>query len=204
MADAKDSAGLAAQGGPPTLAAARLVALALGFYGLVFAAACAWRLLADGEWPWRAGTAAPAWSLPARVAVGAAVGGALVLSSRVWTSHSAAGRRLADELGAIVGSLGSAQAVLLAAVSGLGEEAFFRGALQPQVGWPLAAVLFGLAHFHPRRGLRVWSLTALVAGLAFGLLFEATGDLVAPAVAHCFVNAVNLRWLARRNAVRAR
>jgi membrane protease YdiL (CAAX protease family) len=131
------------------------------------------------------------------VLAGLGTGAALVVASRVWTARSAAGRALAAELGALVAGLTTRQALWLAALSGLAEEAFFRGALQPRVGWLAASLAFGLAHFHPRRELRVWSLSAALAGLAFGALFQASGDLLAPALAHATVNALNLRWLAR-------
>ena len=120
----------------------------------------------------------------------------------VWTARTATGSRLAAELGAIVAGLTSGQALGLAAISGLAEEAFFRGALQPRVGWLAASLLFGLAHFHPRRELRAWSLSAALAGLGFGALFAASGDLVAPALAHALLNGLNLRWLARLEARR--
>ena len=194
MPDAKDSAGLRPQGA----VAARLVPLALIFYGLLLAAAAAWRQWVDGAWPWRASPAGETWPLAARLAAGLAYGGALVLASRVWTARSRAGRRLSEELAAAIGPIGATAAVLLAAVSGLAEEAFFRGALQPRVGWPLATLLFGLAHFHPRKELRVWSLSAGVAGLGFAALFEASGDLLASVVAHATVNGINLHWLAQR------
>jgi len=204
MADAKETAGLRPRGAGLEPAGPRLVPLALGFYGALFAAAAAWRLLADGDWPWRAQPTAPAWPLAARVAAGLAFGSGLIVASRIWTARSAAGRRLAQELGAIIGSLTTAQALLLGTVSGLAEEAFFRGALQPRVGWLAASLLFGLAHFHPRRELRVWSLSAALAGLGFGALFQASGDILAPVLAHALLNAVNLRWLADSNGDRVK
>jgi hypothetical protein len=204
MADAKETAGLGPRGATREPAAPCLVPLALGFYGALFAAAAAWRLLVDGEWPWRVHPMPPAWPLAARVAAGLAFGSGLIAASRLWTARSAAGRRLAQELAAVIGSLTTPQAVLLAAASGLAEEAFFRGALQPRVGWLAASLLFGLAHFHPRRELRIWSLSAALAGLGFGALFQASGDLLAPVLAHALLNAVNLRWLADTNGDRVK
>lgn len=203
MADAKETAGLQPPGAVREPVRPRLVSLALGFYCALFTAAAAWRLLLDGEWPWRAQPGPPAWPLAARVAAGLAYGLGLIAASRIWTARSDAGRRLAQELSAIVGNLTTAQALLLAALSGLAEEAFFRGALQPRVGWLAASLLFGLAHLHPRRELRVWSLSAALAGLGFGALFSASGDLLAPVLAHGLLNAVNLRWLAQTNVDRA-
>lgn len=198
MEDAKETAGLEPRGAARPLAGARLVTLALALYGALFTAAAAWRLWVDGLWPVRVGDSAPPWPLAGRIAAGLALGALMVGVSRVWTAHSSAGRRLADELGALVAGLTTGQVLLLAVLSGVAEEAFFRGALQPRVGWVAASLLFGLAHFHPRRELRVWSLSAALGGLAFGALFDASGDLLAPALAHALLNAVNLRWLSRR------
>lgn len=197
MPDAKETAGLARG---RARSAIRLVPIATLFYGVLLAAAFAWRLWADGVPPWRATATPPAWPWPLRVAVGLAYGAVLIAASRVWTARTEAGRRLSDQLAAAIGPISTRTAVLLAGVSGLAEEAFFRGALQPQLGWPLATAAFGLAHFHPRGDLRVWSASAFLAGLGFAALFELTGDLAASATAHFLLNAVNLRWLAKRSA----
>lgn len=195
MDDAKETAALEAGVAGLALAPARLVRTAIAFYAVLLAAALGWRFLVDGQSPWRVSDAAPSWPLPIRIAAGLSLGAALILASRAWTSRSAAGRRLARELAPLVAGVSSSQALVLAALSGIAEEAFFRGALQPRVGWFAASLLFGLAHFHPR--LRAWSISAALAGLGFGALFSASGDLLAPVIAHALVNAVNLRWLAR-------
>jgi hypothetical protein len=138
--------------------------------------------------------------------VAAGLLGALVLIgvSRFWTERSRAGQQLAAELGRLVGRLSPGRAWLLALASGLGEEALFRGALQPQIGLVAATLVFGAVHYVPRPGLRAWALFALAAGLGFGLLFELCGDLLAPALAHALVNGVNLRWLAQRRRAEQR
>jgi membrane protease YdiL (CAAX protease family) len=86
---------------------------------------------------------------------------------------------------------------VLALSSGIAEEALFRGALQPVVGLVWASLLFALAHLVPRRELLPWSLFSLAAGFLLGGLYAATGNLVAPIVAHVVVNAANLRRLSR-------
>lgn len=126
-----------------------------------------------------------------------------LLSSRVITRRTRSGERLARSLAAVLGPLELRHCLWLAAASGVGEEAFFRGALQPRVGLLPASLLFGLAHFTPRRELRAWSLFAFAGGLGLGGLFEATGNLVAPVVAHAVLNAVNLRLLVRDYGVLA-
>jgi membrane protease YdiL (CAAX protease family) len=199
MGDAKETEGLRAEPQARPAGPRRLVVAATLFYGALLAAAVGWREWSDGVGPWRPNGAPVVLGLPARLGAGLAFGALLIVLSRVWTARSDVGRALASELGAVVAGLSTAQAAFLALLSGVAEEAFFRGALQPRVGWLWASLLFGLAHFHPRRELRVWSLTAALAGLGFGALFGATGDLVAPAAAHALVNAVNLRWLAKRS-----
>jgi membrane protease YdiL (CAAX protease family) len=81
---------------------------------------------------------------------------------------------------------------VLAIASGVGEEAFFRGVIQPYVGIVMASLIFGLAHLAPRRDLLPWTLFSVLAGFLLGGLFEATGNLIAPVVAHAGINLVNL------------
>lgn len=193
-------------GGPPGRPPRRHVPLPLGlvagFYGALLAAAWIWRELADGVPPIRAVGAEPdalaGW--PGQLALGLAAGAALAFVSRAWTRRSAAGARLAEELARLLGPVGPVRALLLALLSGVAEEAFFRGALQPRVGLVAASLLFGLAHWGPTPALRPWALYAALAGMGFGALFAWTGTLVAPAAAHVAVNALNLHWLGREGS----
>jgi membrane protease YdiL (CAAX protease family) len=170
----------------------------LGFYGVMGAAALVWRLAVDGVLPWAEGPEPPALSVPWRIAAGLAAGAVLVAASRAWTLRTEAGRALAGELARLLGPISLGRAWLFALASGLAEEAFFRGALQPRVGFLAATLLFAAAHFVPAAKLWGWALFALVAGALFGALFAATGDLLAPFLAHALVNGLNLRWLASR------
>jgi membrane protease YdiL (CAAX protease family) len=124
--------------------------------------------------------------------------GAVITLSHVLTWATGWGQRLAEALASLLGPLGLSTCLLLAAVSGIAEEALFRGALQPRVGLVAASLIFGLAHFVPRREYAPWTVFSVAAGLLLGLLFEATGNLVAPIVAHAGINAVNLRLLSTR------
>ena len=63
-----------------------------------------------------------------------------------------------------------------------------------------ASLLFAAAHFVPRRELLPWTAFSLGAGFVLGGLFLATGNLVAPIVAHVAINAVNLNLLVRLDA----
>lgn len=88
-------------------------------------------------------------------------------------------------------------AVLLAVLSGVGEELFFRGALQPAIGWLASALVFGVLHTSFDRQLMGWTLFATATGVGLGGLFEATEGLLAPTLAHVAINAVQLVRLAR-------
>ena len=120
----------------------------------------------------------------------------IVLSWQI-TRRTAWGDALARALAGLLGPLTRTQIVYLALASGVAEEAFFRGALQPRVGLVWASLLFGLAHLAPRRDLLPWTGFSIAAGFGLGLLFEATGNLIAPVVAHVTINAVNLDLLVR-------
>lgn len=175
------------------------VRMALIFYGVMGCLALLWRMWTPG-----ASILHPAGQVEATFGLGTALGAGLVMCgaalavSELLTRFSALGEALADTLGEGLIGLGRADAVLLALASGIGEEMFFRGALQPAVGIAWASLIFGACHFLPRRELALWSLYAVVMGFAFGWLFETTGHLVAPIAAHALVNGVNLPRLARQ------
>src|SRR5262249_21798586 len=81
-----------------------------------------------------------------------------------------------------LGPLAPHQCWILALASGLAEEAFFRGGLQPAVGLVAASLLFAAAHFVPRRDLAPWSAFSLAAGLPLGWVYQARGNLTPPGV----------------------
>jgi membrane protease YdiL (CAAX protease family) len=178
-----------------------LVRMALGFYGLLAAAAWLWTWLAGERLVWLSAPPGQAGVTLARdTGLGLGFGLALVAASRLALRSSASARALSERLAALLGRPSTPACLLLAVVSGVGEEAFFRGALQPQLGVVLASGVFALAHLVPRREFAAWPIFAFAAGLGFGALFSATDALLAPALAHATVNAVNLRWLASRGA----
>ena len=193
--DPERSAAPPARGAAPRLS---LVRLALLFYGVLLAAALAWSWLAGRSLFW-ASDAAVQRGISPQVDIGAGLLSAavVVLLSRQLTQRTRVGDRLAKSLRAVLGPLSLGECWLLALVSGVAEEAFFRGALQPQVGLLAASLLFGAAHFVPRRELLLWTVFSIAAGLLLGWLFDATGNLVAPIVAHAGINGVNLRHLTR-------
>ena len=102
-------------------------------------------------------------------------------------------RELADELAPrLLDGTDRTSLVLLALFSGIGEETFFRGALQQEFGLVVASLVFGLVHVGPDRRYLVWTAWAVLAGFLFGLLYEVTGGLLAPILAHSAHNAATL------------
>jgi membrane protease YdiL (CAAX protease family) len=173
---------------------------ALIFYGLMGCAALLWRMAVPGQSILHPSleAAGDASSLGTAVLVGFGVGLVAVVLSELLTQWTDLGEALADVLGEGLAGIGTGDAILLALASGIAEEMLFRGALQPAVGIFWASLIFGACHFLPRKELALWSVYAVVMGIAFGWLYEWTGQLLAPIAAHTLVNGINLPRLARR------
>jgi CAAX protease family protein len=102
-------------------------------------------------------------------------------------------RSISEELAPrLVDGADSTSLVLVSIFSGVGEEAFFRGAVQQEFGLVVASLLFGLAHVGPDRRYLVWTAWAVLAGFVFGVLYEVSDDLLAPILAHSAHNAATL------------
>lgn len=133
------------------------------------------------------------WSL----CIGLAFGSLLVVASRITVQRYGWARRLHLELRPFAKGLSGVGIVVLAVLSSVGEELLFRGLLQPWLGlWP-QAILFGLLHQMPGPSRWIWAGWAFLVGLSLGALFELTGSLVGPLVAHSLVNGLNLSFLKR-------
>lgn len=129
--------------------------------------------------------------------VGVAFGLAIVFLSRLATHQFDWARRLHRDFRGILGVLTAKEILVLALASSIGEELLFRGALQPWVGlWP-QAIIFALLHIGPGLRFLPWTAAAFVMGLAFGLVFELTGDLGGPIIAHFTINYMNLHFISR-------
>ena len=181
------------------------VRAALLFYGALGCIALVWRMSTPGASILHAPDHPTSFDgVGGALLAGLLVGGISLGLSEALTRLSDLGESLADTLGESLVGISTADGILLAFASGVAEEMFFRGALQPAVGLVWASVLFGACHFLPRKELVLWSVYAVAMGFALGWLFEATGHLVAPMAAHVLVNAVNLPRLARRAEERSR
>jgi membrane protease YdiL (CAAX protease family) len=139
--------------------------------------------------------AAQLWSL----GLGLAVGVALIVSSRISVQRYAWARRLHLELRPFAQTLSPTAIIVLGLLSSGGEELLFRGLLQPWMGLLPQALLFGFLHQVPGRSRWVWASWAFLVGLTFGAMFEITGSLLGPLLAHALVNGVNLNFLKRHD-----
>ena len=81
--------------------------------------------------------------------------------------------------------------LLLAAVSGFCEEVFFRGVVQPQFGLVLTSLVFGFFHDPSFKHIS-YSLVAFLYGLLLGWLYDYTGTLWVPIMAHIVHNFISL------------
>jgi uncharacterized protein len=165
----------------------RFVPFAAVFYGLLVVAAAVWCGLRGIDLP------AFGPSPIAGLLLGCATAAATVSLSLVVYRLVPLARKLADELApSLVDRADRTGLVLVALFSGVGEEVFFRGAVQQEFGIVVASVAFGLAHIGPDRRYLLWTAWAVLAGVIFGILFQATGGLLAPVTAHAAHNAATL------------
>lgn len=90
--------------------------------------------------------------------------------------------------------------------SGVSEELFFRGMLQPALvkmlgspalGLILATAAFTAAHVPLERGLRYWPPFVFVLGFFLGAVTLASGNILPAILCHATINAVNLRRITR-------
>jgi membrane protease YdiL (CAAX protease family) len=81
-------------------------------------------------------------------------------------------------------TLTTADIVVLALLSGVSEELFFRGVLLPETGLVASSVLFGLLH----AANPVYFGWATLTGAGLGVLALATDSLAAPVTAHAVYN----------------
>ena len=102
-------------------------------------------------------------------------------------------REIADELAPrLIDGADRGGLLLTSIFSGVGEETFFRGAVQHEFGLVAASLLFGIVHVGPDRRYLAWTAWAVLAGFLYGALYEVSGGLLAPILAHAAHNAATL------------
>lgn len=85
---------------------------------------------------------------------------------------------------------------VVACSAGIGEELFFRGVLQIELGIIIASVLFSVLHFGPSVGnfVLIACLYAVI-GAYFGLLYRYTGTLWVPVLTHAIYDYLALLYM---------
>lgn len=173
----------------------QVLPLLVGVQAGLLALAVAWGWLRGIAW-W------DAMRLDGWVVLGVAGGVALSQSSTALFHFMkrfgwAGAEWLLDEfLGPLFRGLPLRWAVFLALLSGLCEEAFFRGVLQAEIGLLPASLLFGALHTGDRR-LVVTGLWSTAVGLVLGLAYQGTGNLAVPVAMHATSNFVSFVYLSR-------
>ena len=165
----------------------RFVRFAALFYGSLSVVAAVWCGLRGFEVPLVG--VSPLWSLLLGVLTAACTISLGLFAYRLLPTLRSISEELAPRL---VDGARSRDLVLVSIFSGVGEEAFFRGAVLQEFGLVVSSLLFGLAHIGPDRRYLVWTLWAVLAGFVFGAIFEISGGLLAPVVAHAGHNAATL------------
>lgn len=127
--------------------------------------------------------------------LGTTFGAATVMASRVSVKRFEWAKRLHEAFRPFARQLTTPGIIGLALASGIGEEALFRGVLHPELGLFWQALVFGLVHQLPGPNRWVWVVWAGGVGLALGAIFQLTGSLLGPIVAHSMINGLNLNYL---------
>lgn len=91
--------------------------------------------------------------------------------------------------------LGWREVLLLSLLPGIGEEALFRGVIQPAAGIVPATIIFGLLHSGFSRRLLPYGLWTTAVGGLLGLLYLWSGNLWGSIVAHAVINASGTLWM---------
>lgn len=178
----------------------RRIGLATVVYGLLASIAITWCLLLDrNPIELAADGRLLQYHLALRVLLSVLLG-AVVAAVVVWMTRGLVRRtrwaeRLHIAFRELLGPVTGNQIAFFAVSSGIAEELFFRGALQPAVGIIVASLVFGLVHIGPNRAFLPWTLWAIAMGFVFGGVYWLTGSLVGPILAHAAINYENLHFI---------
>ena len=165
-------------------------------YTLLFLAAIAlgaWQgrledMFPDPEWP------DTGWSILIGLVLAGAVlsAGAALRGTFLWA------RRLEDEFRLLLGEVTPGGAFVMSVASGIAEETFFRGVMQPAFGLVVTSLFFGLLHLPMNRRMAPWTVIAIALGFLLGIVYQETESLLAVALAHAAINFVEFMGLRPR------
>src|SRR5438552_17637695 len=161
------------------------------------AVALAWGNLRGQPNVWHLGGQEPMLGMTvAGIICGLAAGLVLVFASRMALYRFEWSRALHRELRHLLFPLTDVEIVVLAVASSFGEEMFFRGAMLPAIGILGSSAIFALLHIGPKARHLPWTVSSFAIGLLFGAMFQWTGDLTGPVLAHFLVHFLNLPHVA--------
>ncbi len=185
----------------------KLIFTAFPFYAAFFGAALLWARIAGLEPLWALRKGGIRGGPAARIGIGGWELFILLFVLLLNIIFDLYGPRLIPStrpffrtLGEIFQGIGLPEAFVLAAVSAIGEEFLFRGAVQAGFGLIPASILFALSHFPVRRELLLWPFYAFLMGLALGALKILGGDIWSAVLLHFLVNFFALSCIGRRGA----
>ena len=175
-----------------------LLKTAATFYAGMAAVAMIWCAIAGRPVFW-VGEPPSFASVMGWAVVGVILGLLIVALSHFFLDRFSWAQSLSDWFSSVLGPVSWKDALVLALLSGFGEEMLFRGALQPTLGLLPATIIFGLMHWPPRKELRPWTVVTTILGLFFGIATELSGHLTAAIVAHFVINFINLTAIGKLN-----
>jgi membrane protease YdiL (CAAX protease family) len=163
--------------------------------------------IAGGIWLYAGGYPVRLGVTPIAVAAGAGVALALAVAQwwlQRWAPAIGPVRALRElqrtVFQPLFAGLSVAEMIAISALAGIGEEIFFRGAVQAAFGWPVATLAFGVCHVGMTRRSWVLGAWAALSGGVLAALAIATDGLLAPIVAHAGYDLAALIWLRREAA----
>jgi uncharacterized protein len=127
--------------------------------------------------------------------LGLCVGALVVISTKFLVLRFAFAARLHAELRPTALELSTQMVVALATASSVGEELVFRGLLLPWIGLVPQSLLFGFLHQTSGSSRWVWMIWATIMGLVLGAMYQLSGSVVGPVIAHAIINGLNLEFL---------
>jgi CAAX protease family protein len=178
----------------------RIISTALRLYSLLLALALSWIYVQNQlQWGLFIRLNSDKFLLDLLVGLSAA---AFTIGLSIFSSKNFFwAQLLEDEFSKVLVPLQIWEIALIALLSGLVEETLFRGAIQPVLGLIPTSLLFGLAHFVPRKVFLPWSAYATFAGFLLGSVTELRKNLFPVILAHCIINFVLILLLNRRRTM---
>jgi CAAX protease family protein len=178
----------------------RIVSTALRLYSLLLALALGWIYVRNQlRWSFFIHWNKEKLLVDLLIGLGAA---AFVIGLSIFSSKNFSwAQLLEDEFSKVLVPLQTGEIAAIASLSGVVEETLFRGAIQPVLGLIPTSMIFGLAHFVPRRVFLPWAAYAAFAGFLLGTIAEVRRNLFPAILAHCLINFVLILVLNRRRSV---